>query len=173
MTRKEQQIIRAHYPHLKLRFRKDGTVEGQKSPGSSYGLLYTVAMADGHIRSVAERQKLLQDTKPSAQIDKSTAFAERINPRNFNFSPKLAAIVGAIIGHDYGVRDGRGGYLTSISITSDGYVLAGSTASDGGGAFIGSADDLDSNLNLYKADLTADDRAQFERIYLTRVKDWR
>ncbi len=100
-------------------------------------------------------------------------FAERINPRKFNFSPKLAAIVGAIIGHDYGARDERGGQLMSISITSEGYVVAGSTASDGGGAFIGSADDLARNLDAYKAELTPADRAEFEHLYSVRVRDWR
>src|ERR1700733_11730824 len=44
-------------------------------------------------------------------------FAERIHPGRLGFSPKLAAIVGAIIGHDYGVVDGKGGTPTSISIT--------------------------------------------------------
>ncbi len=104
----------------------------------------------------------------------TNAFAERISPRNFNFSPKLAAIVGAIIGHDYGVRDGvRGGQLTSIAITSDGFVTAGSTASDGGGAFIGSAADLDRNLDQFRAELTPPDRAAFDRLYQTRVLDYR
>jgi hypothetical protein len=103
----------------------------------------------------------------------STSFAERIDPNHFNFSPKLVAIVGAIIGHDYGARDGRGGRLYSLSITSDGYVTAGSTASDGGGAFIGSADDLDRNLAEYRKELTAEDRAEFDRLYATRVTDWR
>jgi hypothetical protein len=100
-------------------------------------------------------------------------FADRIDPHKFNFSPKLTAIVGAIIGHDYGVRDRKGGTLTSLSITSDGFVTCGSTASDGGGAFIGSADDLDRNLAEWKADLTAEDRAEFERTYKASVTDWR
>ena len=46
-------------------------------------------------------------------------FAERIDPRRLGFSPKLQAIVGAIISHDYGVKDLRGNTLRSISITSD------------------------------------------------------
>jgi hypothetical protein len=102
-----------------------------------------------------------------------TTFAERINPRNFNFSPKLAAIVGAIIGHDYGVRDRRGGYLTSLSITSDGFVIAFSTASSGGGAFLCDAGELEGNLELFKAELSPEDLAEFERLYAARVKDWR
>src|SRR5690348_2999129 len=54
-------------------------------------------------------------------------FARRINPAALNFSPKMVAIVGAIIGHDYGVRDGRGRQLTGLSITSDGFVIAETT----------------------------------------------
>lgn len=100
-------------------------------------------------------------------------FADRINPSKFNFSPKLVAIVGAIIGHDYGVRDRRGGLLSHLSITSDGYVTAASTMSDGGGAFIGSADDLERNLSAYRAELTAEDRAEFDRLYALSVQDWR
>jgi hypothetical protein len=100
-------------------------------------------------------------------------FAERIHPRKFNFSPKLAAIVGAIIDHDYGVRDSRDGLLTSLSITSDGFVMAGSTASDGGGAFLGGASDLDRNLNAFRAALTPEDRQEFDRIYKARVVDYR
>ena len=119
---------------------------------------------------------LAAELAPEAKevIDPGDAgFADRINPSNFNFSPKLAAIVGAIIGHDYGVRDGRGGHLYSISITSDGCVIAGSTASDGGGAFVGSAADLDRNLAAFRDVLTAADRAEFDRRYRSRVLDYR
>jgi hypothetical protein len=103
-------------------------------------------------------------------------FAERINPTNLGFSPKMTALIRAIIGHDYGVRDGRGGTLTSLSITSDGFVICGSTASDGGGAFIGSASDLDRNLADYRFQLAAEndeDAEEFDRLYVANVKDWR
>lgn len=104
-------------------------------------------------------------------------FAERINPRNLGFSPKMTAIVGAIIGHDYGVRDRKGGRLTSLAITSDGFVTASSTASDGGGAFIGSAADLDRNLEQFVMvlhdDVSDEAAEEFERIYQARVIDYR
>lgn len=100
-------------------------------------------------------------------------FATRINPAKFNFSPKLTAIVGAIIGHDYGVRDRKGGKLTSVSITSDGFVTCGSTASDGGGAFLGDAADLSRNLQLWLRDLSSPDQRRFAELYKTNVKDWR
>jgi len=105
------------------------------------------------------------------------SFAFRIHPGNLGYSPKMAAIVGAIIGHDYGVRDSRGGRLTSLSITSDGYVTAHSTASEGGGAFLGSADDLERNveefsLNLHDA-ASDEDAEEFDRRYKANVRDWR
>jgi len=103
-------------------------------------------------------------------------FAERVNPRNIGFSPKMTAIVGAIIGHDYGVRDRRGGYLTSLAITSDGYVMARSTASDGGGAFFGSASDLERNIEAYRFALAGEndeDAEAFEALYASNVRDWR
>lgn len=111
----------------------------------------------------------------SREVKANPEFAERINPKNYNFSPKLVAIVGAIIGFDYGVRDGvRGGQLLApISITSDGFVTAGSTMSDGGGAFIGEARDLESNIALYLNDLSAADREEFGFYYRQNVKDWR
>ena len=104
-------------------------------------------------------------------------FAEKINPRNLGFSPKLVAIVGAILGYDYGVRDRKGGLLSSLSITSDGYVIASSTASDGGGAFIGDAQDLDRNLEQFVMVLhneVGDEEAEeFVRLYKVNVRDWR
>lgn len=104
-------------------------------------------------------------------------FAERINPRNLGFSPKMSAIVGAIIGHDYGVRDRKGGQLTSLSITSDGFVTAHSTASDGGGAFLGDAADLERNVEQFTLVLhdaaSDEDAEEFERLYKANVTDWR
>lgn len=94
-------------------------------------------------------------------------FAARINPRQFNFSPKLTALVGAIIGFDYGVRDGRGNHISSISITSDGFIIASCNA------FLGSADDLNSNLAIYRNELSQEDRRTFDTFYQSNVKDWR
>ena len=109
--------------------------------------------------------------------DMEKSFEDRVNPRNLGFSPKLTAIVGAILGHDYGVRDRKGGLLSGLSITSDGYVMASSTASDGGGAFIGSAEDLERNLEQYimvlHDDVSDEDAEEFERRYKANVTDWR
>ena len=117
-----------------------------------------------------------QSTEPIIS-NPAKEFAERINPTNLGYSPKMTAIVGAIIGHDYGVRDRKGGRLSSLSITSDGYVTAHSTASDGGGAFIGSADDLDRNLADYRfvlgSERSDEDAEEFDRLYAANVTDWR
>ena len=45
MTKKEKSIIRAHYPHLNLRFKADGSVMGSSGKGYAYGLLYTAEQA--------------------------------------------------------------------------------------------------------------------------------
>jgi hypothetical protein len=126
-----------------------------------------------------ESSELLSTLKESYQAAKEssfTDFAERVSPRNLGFSPKMTAIVGAIIGFDYGVRDSKGGRLTGLSITSDGFVTAGSTASDGGGAFIGSASDMERNLADYRFTLAGEndeDAEEFDRLYKQNVRDWR
>lgn len=101
-----------------------------------------------------------------------TQFAERIDPRKFNFSPKLTALVGAIIGHDYGVRDQKGGRLTELSITSDGFVVAASTAHESG-AFVGDAAEMAGNIGMWLEELSAEDRAEFLGLHRTNVRDWR
>ena len=106
-------------------------------------------------------------------MEQKQEFAERIHPGKRGWSPKMASIVGAIIGYDYGVRDRRGGYLSSIAITSDGYVVASSTASDGGGAFVGDVRELEFNLAKFKAELSHEDRVELNRIWKERVYDYR
>jgi hypothetical protein len=98
--------------------------------------------------------------------------AEKLNPRKFGFSPKMAALLGAILGHDYGVTDSRGGRLISLSITSDGFVICGSTAHESG-AFVGEVSDLERNLEalLEAAHLDVSEAIAFERVYASRVQD--
>jgi len=119
---------------------------------------------------------LIKSRYGSANTAQLSKFANRINPTNLGYSPKMTAIVGAIIGFDYGVRDRKGGLLSGLSITSDGYVMASSTASDGGGAFIGSANDLNRNLADYQFVLAGEsdeDAEEFAKLYAQNVKDWR
>jgi len=99
-------------------------------------------------------------------------FAERINPRNFNFSPTMQAIVGAIIGHDYGVRHRYGARVTGISITSDGYVLL-DTDPVSSGFFLDTIEALIVKLYMYVKELSNADRAEFNRLYVRNIKDYR
>jgi len=100
--------------------------------------------------------------------------SDKLNPLKLGFSPFMAAVVGAIIEHDYGVRDRKGGRLTGLSITSDGFVVASSTAHESG-ALLGSVDDLDRNLALLlqDADLDREERKEFAELYQSHVADWR
>jgi hypothetical protein len=50
-TAKQKTAIRRHYPHYRLKFRADGSVEAQQRPGSPYGLLYTPQQATAHLRA--------------------------------------------------------------------------------------------------------------------------
>jgi hypothetical protein len=103
-----------------------------------------------------------------------TILADKLNPQKLGYSPFMGAIVGAILGYDYGVRDSRGGRLTGLSITSDGFLM-GSTTSHETGAFLGAVDDLDTNLAklVQDANLTPAERQEFAELYKARVLDWR
>lgn len=117
----------------------------------------------------------MQASKHSSQSNPSVnSLAEKLNPQKLGFSPKMAYLLQAIIGHDYGVRDGRGGFGSSISITSDGFVVV-STSSHESGAFIGAASDLTRNLNLLlaEANLSPEQKIEFDNLYKTHVTDWR
>lgn len=103
---------------------------------------------------------------PDAPVSELESFAKRINPRKYNFSPKFGAILGALIGYDYGIRDGRGGHITGVSVTSDGFVIGRSTASDGGGAFLGDVKDLRSNLAEFLKHLRVTDAERLRVQYL-------
>lgn len=58
--------------------------------------------------------------------------------------------------------------IRTLSVTSDGFVTTESE-------FLGEAADLDRNLLnlLVAADLTDEERREFERLYRERVDDWR
>lgn len=90
--------------------------------------------------------------------------ASKLRPERFtDMSGKMAAIVGYILGESWTEPE-----IVALSVTSDGYVTTDAE-------FFGEAADLDRNiLNLLvAADLTPDERAEFERLYRERVDDWR
>src|SRR5690348_3383805 len=99
--------------------------------------------------------------------------ADKLNPRKHGYSPKMTAIVGAIIGHDYGVRDPRGGKLMGLTITSDCFVTA-STTSHESGVFVGTYLDFANNLSglLARVQLTPEEKAEYDRLYKQHVTDW-
>jgi hypothetical protein len=78
-------------------------------------------------------------------------------------SGKMAAIVAYILGESWTDPE-----IAALSVTSDGFVLTDAE-------FFGEAADLDRNLLnlLVAADVTPDERSEFERLYRERVDDWR
>lgn len=90
--------------------------------------------------------------------------AAKLRPDRFSaMSGKMAAIVGYILGESWTEPE-----IVALSVTSDGFVTTDSE-------FFGEAADLDRNLLnlLVAADLSAEERAEFERLYRDRVDDWR
>jgi hypothetical protein len=90
--------------------------------------------------------------------------ADKLRPDRFTeMSGRMAAIVGYILAEPWTEPP-----ITALSVTSDGFVT---TASD----FLGEAADLDRNLLdlLIAAELTPEERAEFESRYRERVDDWR
>ena len=55
ITNAEKRAIRKHWSYTKIRFRKDGTVEGMK--GTSWGLLYTENQLKGHLKILRDEIK--------------------------------------------------------------------------------------------------------------------
>jgi hypothetical protein len=89
---------------------------------------------------------------------------EKLHPDRFSeMSGKMAAIVGYILGESWTEPE-----IVALSVTSDGFVLTDAE-------FFGEAADLDRNLLnlLVAAELTPEERAEFERLYRKRVDDWR
>jgi len=90
--------------------------------------------------------------------------ADKLHPDRFSaMSGRMAAIVAYVLGESWTDPD-----IASLSVTSDGFVTTESE-------FIGEAADLDRNLLnlLVAADLSPDERAEFEQLYRERVDDWR
>jgi hypothetical protein len=52
ITTKQKTAIRAHYAHLRLRFKTDGTVEAQKGEGRAWGILYTPERTAAHLKAL-------------------------------------------------------------------------------------------------------------------------
>jgi hypothetical protein len=90
--------------------------------------------------------------------------AEKLRPDRFSaMSGKMTAIVAFILGEEWTEPA-----IAALAVTSDGFVTTESE-------FFGEAADLDRNqLNLLiAADLTPEERGDFETRYRDRVDDWR
>lgn len=90
--------------------------------------------------------------------------AEKLHPDRFtDMSGKMTAIVAYVLGESWTEPE-----ITALSVTSDGFVTTDAE-------FMGEAADLDRNLLnlLVAAQLTDDERSEFERLYRERVDDWR
>lgn len=93
---------------------------------------------------------------------------DKLHPRHHSqdFSPRLMAIVGGILGQDW-VRAPHGELLTHFTITSDGYFLSQS-------CFLGTAAETLDNIGLLleAADLDDLDRVAWSIAYRDHVLDW-
>lgn len=96
---------------------------------------------------------------------------EKLHPRRFTgMSPRMAFLVGGILGQRWATCPRHRTSSGNLSITSDGYLLACE-----GNCFIGSVEDWERNLTelLQVADLTTEERAEWEALYASKVTDWR
>lgn len=118
-------------------------------------------------QTIQQRQLKLLDSIHALEAGKTKELGERIHPRKFSFSPKFAALLGSIIGHDYGVTDRKGNSVSSFSITSDGFIVSSSNA------FLGDAADLERNLADFYTCISADDASEVARRYKANVLDYR
>ena len=92
------------------------------------------------------------------------SLTEKLHPARFtDMSGKMAAIVAYVIGVSWTEPA-----ITALSVTSDGFITTESE-------FMGEAADLDRNLLnlLVAAELSDEERAEFECLYRERVDDWR
>jgi hypothetical protein len=90
--------------------------------------------------------------------------AGKLQPDRFSaMSGKMAAIVAFILGESWTTPE-----IAALSVTSDGFVLTDAE-------FFGEAADLDRNLLnlLVAAEVTPEERSEFELLYRERVDDWR
>jgi hypothetical protein len=97
--------------------------------------------------------------------------AQKLHPRKFTaMSGKMAAIVGYVLDQDW-TSPG----LAEMAITSDGFVLARRDGDIGCNEWIGDVGDLERNVHnlLDAAELSQDERTEWQRLFQARVTDWR
>ncbi len=95
---------------------------------------------------------------------------QRLHPKRFtNMSPKMAFIVGAILGENWASGNrGEQSKDTKFCITSDGFVVSETI-------FIGSVDDFEDNLERLEqvAKLNEEQRQMFAKLRALAITDYR
>lgn len=97
-----------------------------------------------------------------------TVLVQKLHPARFTgMSPKMAAIVGYLVGEEW-----TDPAIHELSITSDGVVIAWTSMGD---QIIGGASDLEMNLRrlVEAAELTEEEASEFWGICRSKVTDWR
>lgn len=97
--------------------------------------------------------------------------AQKLHPHRFTeMSGKMAAIVGYVLDQEWTQPE-----IAEMVVTSDGFVLARRSGDIGCNDWIGSAEDLERNASnlLEAADLTENERAEWQSLFRARVTDWR
>ena len=100
----------------------------------------------------------------SGRYRDAVTLADKLHPDRFSdMSGRMAAVIGYVLGESWAKPE-----IAWLSVTPDGHVISDS-------AMVGVAADLDRNLLnlLIAADLTDEERTDFERRYRERVDDWR
>lgn len=57
-TRKQKSLIRAHWRHLELQFRKNGEVVGRRGKGYAWGILFTSKQAEELLKDFQKKELL-------------------------------------------------------------------------------------------------------------------
>lgn len=101
-----------------------------------------------------------------------TTLERKLSPARLHLSPKLGAMVEAIIQPE---RRTISPALAGLAITSDGFVIAFAGPPLSHDVFLGAASNWETNWAslLDSAGLTAEEREEAERRYRQVVKDWR
>jgi hypothetical protein len=98
----------------------------------------------------------------------SEALVKKLHPSGFDaMSPRMAALVGCVLGHGYTEPA-----LVELTVTSDGILLARAEGDIGMNEFIGPSSEFRRNWEklLDAADLTPAERAEAEALYAKRVR---
>jgi hypothetical protein len=101
----------------------------------------------------------------------STELIRKLHPARFSaMSPKMAAIVGCILGEKFTEPQ-----LVGLTVTSDGFVLGMPAGGIGFDDFVGAFTDLDRNWNvlLDAAELTPEERKGADRLFALMLRNGR